>query len=348
MRGADRLFFRYDSTALLDRLTHERRIVANFARLFAMAEEEQRSVGDRGSRRADRTADDVHDERVELVEEEHDVRVGRGLGDDAVEPLLELAAVLRAGGERRELDLDDTHVPDRPGRVVGRRADREPLDDARLADPRVADEHRDVALLAQQDADELPDLRLAPDDRVEHARTRQGRDYENHYGFLFRFDDDGLIDRIWEHWGTLAAWRQLFQPGAEDQEVPAHLVQGVIEVLGEWRPTPDGIIGFASRSHPQLVGSLVGGLARYLGIPVVGEVQIADDSIEPGRGATNSAQRIAAVSRRTRLGHDDLTGKRILLVDDLVVTGWSMTVAAHRIRQAGADAVLPLALGIQA
>jgi len=148
--------------------------------------------------------------------------------------------------------------------------------------------------------------------------------------------------------GLGQALRQLFQPGAQDQEVPAHLVQGVIEVLGEWRPAPDAIIGFASRSHPQLVGSLVGGLSRYLGIPVVGEVQIVDDSIEPGRGATNSAQRIAAVSRRTRLGHDDLTGKRILLVDDLVVTGWSMTVAAHRIRQAGADAVLPLALGVQA
>ncbi len=43
------------------------------------------------------------------------------------------------------------------------------------------------------------------------ARTRQGRDDENHYGFLFRFADDGLIERIWEHWGTLAAYRQLFQ-----------------------------------------------------------------------------------------------------------------------------------------
>ena len=31
------------------------------------------------------------------------------------------------------------------------------------------------------------------------------------YGFLFRFDDDGLIDRVWEHWGTLAAYEQLFQ-----------------------------------------------------------------------------------------------------------------------------------------
>jgi nitroreductase/ketosteroid isomerase-like protein len=43
------------------------------------------------------------------------------------------------------------------------------------------------------------------------ATTLGGRDYSNVYGFLFRFDDDGLIDRVWEHWGTLAAWEQLFQ-----------------------------------------------------------------------------------------------------------------------------------------
>ena len=43
------------------------------------------------------------------------------------------------------------------------------------------------------------------------AKTLGGRDYENAYGFLFHFDDDGLIDRIWEHWGTLAAWDTLFR-----------------------------------------------------------------------------------------------------------------------------------------
>jgi nitroreductase len=43
------------------------------------------------------------------------------------------------------------------------------------------------------------------------ATTVGGRDYSNVYGFLFRFDDDGLIDRVWEHWGTLAAYEQLFQ-----------------------------------------------------------------------------------------------------------------------------------------
>ena len=42
-------------------------------------------------------------------------------------------------------------------------------------------------------------------------RPSAAGDYENFYGFLFRFDDDGLIDRVWEHWGTLAAYEQLFQ-----------------------------------------------------------------------------------------------------------------------------------------
>jgi nitroreductase len=43
------------------------------------------------------------------------------------------------------------------------------------------------------------------------ATTLGGRDYENVYGFLFRFDDQGRIDRIWEHWGTLQAYEALFQ-----------------------------------------------------------------------------------------------------------------------------------------
>jgi ATP-dependent DNA helicase RecQ len=37
----------------------------------------------------------------------------------------------------------------------------------------------------------------------------------------------------------------------------------------------------------------------------------------------------------------------VLLVDDLVVTGWSLTLAARAIRAAGATEVLPLTLAVQ-
>jgi len=37
----------------------------------------------------------------------------------------------------------------------------------------------------------------------------------------------------------------------------------------------------------------------------------------------------------------------VLLVDDLVDSRWTLTVAARTLRQAGADAVLPFALATQ-
>jgi len=145
--------------------------------------------------------------------------------------------------------------------------------------------------------------------------------------------------------GLGQALRDLFRPGVPDQDVPVALVQGVVAALADWAPAADGIVGFESRSHPALVNSLVAGLSRHLGVPVLGRVAIRDSSIEPGHGTTNSAQRVAAVSRRYRLEVEDVSGRRVLLVDDLVVSGWSMTLAAHWLRAAGAAAVLPLALG---
>ena len=75
----------------------------------------------------------------------------------------------------------------------------------------------------------------------------------------------------------------------------------------------------------------------------MGRWAIADPSVVPGQGAANSAQRVAAVCRRFRLD-GDVPPAPVLLVDDQVVTGWTLTVAARALREAGATAVLPLAL----
>ncbi|MFT4264435.1 MAG: hypothetical protein QM572_13700, partial [Nocardioides sp.] len=56
------------------------------------------------------------------------------------------------------------------------------------------------------------------------------------------------------------------------------------------------------------------------------------------------AHRVAAVLRRGALRADVPAGGRLLLVDDRVVTGWTLTCAAVALRRAGAAAVLPLAL----
>jgi ATP-dependent DNA helicase RecQ len=143
------------------------------------------------------------------------------------------------------------------------------------------------------------------------------------------------------------ALRQLFAEPARDQGVPEQLVHAVIEILRDWQPRVDGIVLVESASRPTLTTDLAAGLSRFLKKPVVGRWAIADPSVEPGRGAMNSAQRVAAVDRRFRLEADVPAGP-VLLVDDQVVTGWTLTLAAKALREAGASAVLPLVLATRA
>ncbi len=144
------------------------------------------------------------------------------------------------------------------------------------------------------------------------------------------------------------ALRELFRSDTPDGPVPEALIKAVIEVLAQWRPTVSGIVYVESSRRPLLVTDLAEGLARYLGIAVLGRFAIADPSVAPEQGATNSAQRVAAVTRRFSLRETErLEGHDVLLVDDLVVTGWTLTVAARAVIGAGARSVRPLVLGTQ-
>ncbi|MFC7495668.1 MULTISPECIES: RecQ family ATP-dependent DNA helicase [unclassified Nocardioides] len=140
------------------------------------------------------------------------------------------------------------------------------------------------------------------------------------------------------------ALRELFSPATPDGPVPVSLVRAVIEVLGDWRPPVDGIVVVESATRPTLTADLADGLSRYLKVPVVGRWAIVDPDVVPGQGAANSAQRIAAVGRRFDLHADVPEGARILLVDDRVGTGWTVTLAARAVRAAGAAEVRPLVL----
>jgi ATP-dependent DNA helicase RecQ len=139
------------------------------------------------------------------------------------------------------------------------------------------------------------------------------------------------------------ALRELFAEPATDADVPEGLVRAVIEVLHDWRPSVDGLVVVESARRPTLTGGLADGLSRFLKKPVVARWAIADPSVEPGQGAMNSAQRVAAVTRRFRLEGEVPAGP-VLLVDDQVATGWTLTLAARALREAGATEVLPLVL----
>ena len=146
--------------------------------------------------------------------------------------------------------------------------------------------------------------------------------------------------------------RRLLAPDAVDGPVPPDLVEALMTVMrdwaGAWEQRPTGVARVASTRRPRLVADLADGLARTMRLPVVATWEVADPGVPPEAGAANSAQRVAAVLRRHRLEvPQQLDGGPVLLVDDLVATGWSLTLAAHALTRAGAGQVLPVALAVQ-
>ena len=109
------------------------------------------------------------DEVVELVDEQDDVARLADLLHDLLEALLELAAVLAAGDERGEVERPHLLALEQLGDLVVGDALGEALDDGRLADARLADEHGVVLGAPAEDLHDPLDLGLAADARVELA-----------------------------------------------------------------------------------------------------------------------------------------------------------------------------------
>ena len=89
--------------------------------------------------------------------------------EHGLEPLLELAAVLRPGEQRADVERPHAPVLEALGHVAGDDALREPLGDRGLPHSGLADQHRVVLRPAREDLDHAADLLVAADHRVELA-----------------------------------------------------------------------------------------------------------------------------------------------------------------------------------
>jgi len=147
-------------------------------------------------------------------------------------------------------------------------------------------------------------------------------------------------------WGNRL--RELFAPGGPvDGPVPDDMVDGCVAVLASWgwAQRPAGVVAMGSVSRPKLVSSLAERISTIGRLPLLGELDVRD----AGERQSNSARRLAQVWRALAVGPalaDRLStvDGPVLLVDDRIDTGWTVTVAAKLLRDAGAPAVLPFAL----
>ncbi len=131
-----------------------------------------------------------------------------------------------------------------------------------------------------------------------------------------------------------------------DGAAPPPVLDGIVALLGRWRRTwgerPVAVVPMPTASHPQLVRSLAEHVAAKGRMPLIDALQ-RTGATPPADVA--SAARVKALIASLRLQPGvGLPAGPLLLVDVRYRSGWTMTVAAALLREAGATAVLPLVL----
>ncbi len=143
-------------------------------------------------------------------------------------------------------------------------------------------------------------------------------------------------------WGPTL--RRLF--AEPDGPVLPDVVDATVAVLREWDwdQRPDAVVSVGSSRRPLLLRSLAMRLAAVGRLEDLGDL---GRTREVAASTTNSAQRVRAL-HDVFVAPPGVAGRTILLVDDRADTGWTFALAGRALREAGAAAVLPFALAVDA
>lgn len=145
----------------------------------------------------------------------------------------------------------------------------------------------------------------------------------------------------WEDGG----WGHLVSRGKYvDHYFADELVHACVELLLKWKPDPfpQWVTCIPSLRHPELVPDFACRLASALGIPFYNAI-LQTKLCPEQKSMKNSAQQARNLDGLFEIRKPLIQGP-VLLVDDMVDSGWTMTIAAFLLRKNGSGKVWPLAL----
>lgn len=124
------------------------------------------------------------------------------------------------------------------------------------------------------------------------------------------------------------------------------LVQACVEMIRSWgpEPAPEWVTAIPSLKHPEIVPNFAKRLALALGLPFHNALAKTGHRPEQ-KTMANSTQQARNIDGSLRIDLKIPTGP-VLLVDDIVNSRWTLTVAAWLLREAGCDDVWPMALSL--
>ena len=148
-------------------------------------------------------------------------------------------------------------------------------------------------------------------------------------------------------WGD-AGWGGLVRVGKyQDGRFAGNLVDACVDLMRRWdpRPVPEWVTCIPSQRHPNLVPEFAERVANRLGLPFHRALDKTEDRPEQ-KTMANSTQQARNVDGSLVVAVESLPGGPVLLVDDMVDSRWTLTVATWLLRTHGAGEVWPLALAL--
>jgi ATP-dependent DNA helicase RecQ len=145
-------------------------------------------------------------------------------------------------------------------------------------------------------------------------------------------------------WGD-AGWGESVRLGKyRDGHYSDDLVTACATMVREWapNPAPQWVTSIPSLRHPDLVPDFARRLAAALNLPFQVVLE-KSDMRPPQKEMANSSQQARNVDGSLRI-HGNVPTGPVLLVDDMVDSKWTLTVAAYLLTSNGSGPVHPLAL----
>jgi len=150
--------------------------------------------------------------------------------------------------------------------------------------------------------------------------------------------------RILSRWGD-AGWGQVVADDKHAGRFRDELVRAMVDMLNDrWKPMPrpEWVTCIPSLNHPTLVPDFAKRLADALGLPFAPVVVKVKEN-GPQKVQQNRFHQCRNLDGVFGIDGQALRGP-VLLVDDVVDSGWTMTIASVLLRNAGSGPVWPCAL----
>jgi len=148
-------------------------------------------------------------------------------------------------------------------------------------------------------------------------------------------------------WGD-AGWGGLVRQGKyRERRFADALVEACVRLVREWnpQPAPAWVTGIPSLRHPDLVPDFARRLAAVLNLPFDAVLEKTDNRPEQ-KTMANSTLQARNIDGSLAVSVQALRAAPVLLIDDLVDSRWTLTVAAWLLRSHGSGEVFPLVLAL--